>query len=480
MSDEHKSETETETQDETGPEGETDVGDLFEQGSNEKIDAAFVTLLGGMIGDRDKHGLRRALAEEHPADAADALEQLSSQMFEAAVVLLGQDFDPEILIELAPDLRERAVDLLPDSVILAALEHLDSDDAGVILDDLEDDRRIRLLGQIDAVERVGFETSLAFDEETAGRLMQREFVAAPSFWTVGKAIDHMRKDGVDLPDVFFELYVVDPAFILQGVVPVSTLLKSQRDVPLIDLMEAPLAPVRPEMDQEEVAFLFQKYHLASAPVVDEAGRLTGMITVDDIVSVMDEENAEDLLALHGVNQAAASDTVFSSVAARAPWLGVNLLTALIASSVIALFEGTIEAVVALAVLMPLVSAVGGNAGAQALAVSVRAMASRELSGAAVGRAVRREALTGLMNGLIFATAAAAVALVWFSDLLLASIIGFAMLATFAFAGLAGILVPLGLRRMGADPAVASSVFVLTSIDIVGFFTFLGLATLLLL
>ncbi|PZO46260.1 MAG: magnesium transporter, partial [Alphaproteobacteria bacterium] len=290
----------------------------------------------------------------------------------------------------------------------------------------------------------------------------------------------MRADSAELPDEFFEIYIVDAAMRPIGAVRVSSLLRSGRDTPLKDIMRAPLILIRPEMDQEEVAQTFQKYHMASAPVVDDAGRLTGMVTIDDIVDVISEESEEDLLKLAGVSEAAQTDSVFKSVRARAPWLLVNLGTAVVASAVISAFQDSITELVALAVLMPIVASMGGNAGTQALAVAVRAIASRDLNESNAPRYVLREGMTAVSNGLIFAVVLAGVVAFWFNSVMLAFSIALAVLITFACAGLAGILVPLTLRRFGADPAVSSSVFVTFVTDVVGFLAFLGLATLILL
>lgn len=441
---------------------------------------AFIARFVGAVGDGDTITLRRTLTELHPADAADLLELLPADAFRKAIHLLGPKLPPEALVEMADDARIAALDEMTDHAIAGLIEHLDSDDASYIIDDLEEERRTRILGRVSASDRAAIESSLAFDEESAGRLMQRDFVAAPVFWTVGQAIDHLRTvDEDDLPDTFFEIYIVDPAFRLEGSVMLSRLLRAGRDVALKDIMKDAAIRVRPETDQEEVAYLFQQYNLASAPVVDEAGRLTGMITIDDVVDVIQEENQEDLLALSGVSEAGANQTVLDAVRARIPWLLLNLATALVASGVVSLFGDTIDQIVALAFLMPVVAGLGGNAGSQALAVAVRAIAERDLEGPLVVRAVRREAITAVLNGLVVASLAGAVAFVWFRDPALSLVLTAAMAATFTWAGLAGILAPLTLKRLGADPAVASSVFVLTSIDLVGFFVFLGLATLVL-
>lgn len=444
------------------------------------IDPVLVSDLYDAIWDDDGPFLRRMLRRLHPADASDALEQLDTETFGRAVEILGNDLPTAVLIELRDEFREAAVERLTNATVRSVLDELDSDDATLILEDLDEARRERVLGALPEGERATLEQGLAFDEETAGRLMQREFVAAPEFWTVGHTVDHARAQGDDLPESFFEVYVVDPAFRLKGTVPLAKLMRTPRVEKLSEIMEVPVAEVRAEMDQEEVAYLFQKYSLISAPVIEENGRLVGMITVDDMVDVIQEENTEDLLALSNVSAAGGTDSTWDTVKARAPWLGINLFSAFLASAVIALFEGTIEAVVALAVLMPVVAALGGNAGSQALAVAVRAIAKRELSGKAAGRAVRRELFTGVVNGVIFATGVALIAYIWFRDVELSAVIAIAMFATMVWACLTGILVPLGLKKMGADPAVASSVFVLTAVDVVGFFAFLGLATIVLL
>lgn len=420
--------------------------------------------------------LANTLDEMHPADASDVLEQLGSEMFEAAVELLGGELPPDILIELRDEYREDAVEALPDEAVASALDELDSDDATAVLEDLDDDRRERILEELEPADRAALEANLVFEEETAGRLMQREFLAAPEFWTVGHAIDYARDHADELPTDFYEVYIVDPANRPLGYVLLSQLLRTPRETRLADIMDDFHSDITVEMDQEEVAYQFQKYSLASAPVRDRLGRLVGMITVDDMVHVIQDENTEDLLALSNVSSADGSDTVLESVKARAPWLAVNLVTAFFASFIIALFEDTLDRIVQLAILMPVVAALAGNAGSQGLAVTVRAIAEREMDGAAGRRAVIRESLTGLVNGVIFAIGVGLVAYFWFGDAEMAWVIAAAMLASFIWAGFSGILVPLALKRAGADPAVASSVFVLTLTDTMAFLSFLGLAS----
>lgn len=450
------------------------------QPDSDSIDPVLLRDLADAIGERDTRWLSRTLKRMHPADAADVLEALPYDVFEEAVELLGGELPSDILIELRDAYREGAVDVLPDEAVAQALDELDSDDATTILEDLEEDRRERILEDLAPVDRAELERSLSYEEESAGRLMQTEFVAVPEFWTVGETLDHTRGRGVELPETFYEIYVIDPAHRLLGTVQLSALMREPRATAMQDIMHDPQTTLTPDLDQEEVAFRFQKYSLASAPVTDQANRLVGMITVDDMVDVIQEEHSEDLLALSNVSSADISDTVLETVKARAPWLGVNLLTAFVASGIISLFEGAIEQIVALAILMPVVAALGGNAGSQGLAVAVRAIATRELDGSAARRAVRREVLAALINGLIIGVGVGLAALLWFRDVPLAIVITVSVLGTFIWAGLSGILVPLSLKKLGADPAVASSVFVLTLTDVMAFFSFLGLASLILL
>ena len=448
--------------------------------SRADTDAGFVTSLRQAIADGDGDLVRRMVAPLHEADIADVLEQLSATQQGFLAELAPDIFTGEVLAELEPDAREVVMEYLDTAHLAAAIQELDSDDATEVVEEMDEETRAAVLAEISDSEREAVEQSLAFEDETAGRLMQREFVAAPEFWSVGHALDHMRSTGEDLPDKFHDLFVIDTGFRPVGEIPVCRLLSARRDVALSDLMEPPRILVEPETDQEEVAYLFRKYHLVSAPVVDSAGRLTGMLTLDDIVHVIQDENKEDMLALAGVNDAGLADTVYRSVRSRAPWLLVNLGTAILASGVIALFEGAISQIVALAVLMPIVASMGGNAGTQSLAVAVRSIAERDLTAANTVRVVWRELATGMVNGLIFAVVMALVTLAWFQDWRLAAVIATAMVLNLACAGLSGILIPLGMVRAGADPAVASSVFVTTVTDVVGFLAFLGLATLVLL
>ncbi len=452
--------------------------------SSVDIDMQHVSALRAAIAAGDGSVLRRLLSEEHPAELADRFEQLSADERVLLVELAPDVISPSLLAELEDEVVEDILPLLEPGQISKAMEELDSDDAIQIFEELPKNRRAQVLADLPAQDRKEIEDGFAFDGETAGRLMQREFVAAPDFWSVGQTIDHMRmqhKQGAgNLPDKFFDIYVVDAHFHPLGYVPLSTLMRLESDQILRDIMDTNLTVIKPDLDQEDVAYLFEKFDLISAPVLDADGRLSGMITVDDIVEIIQDEHTEDMLALAGVNEAGLVDTVWSTVGARAPWLFVNLLTAIGASLVIALFQDEIEQLVALAVLLPIVASMGGNTGTQALTVAIRALATRDLTSANRMRVIRREALAALVNGVIFAMVLGAITLVWFGQPKLALVIGAALVFNLFCAGLAGILVPLGLKKIGADPAVASSVFVTTVTDVIGFLAFLGLASIFLL
>jgi magnesium transporter len=439
-------------------------------------DTHFLARVVGAAGDRDGPLLRRLLKDLDPADIADVIEHLPFEAMRTTLKLIGRELPAEFLANLSGERREEVLAELPSEYVGRALGELDTDDAASVAADIEEHKLGEVLAAAPDDVRLVVEEALSFDEETAGRLMQREYVAAPEGANVGMVIDRMRAEAAELPDVFFEIYVVDAAMRPVGAVAVSKLMRASRDTQLASIMLAPKVLIRPEMDQEVVAQVFQQYHLASAPVVDEAGRLTGMVTVDDIVDVVSEEGGEDLLNLAGVSEASGADTVYRSMRARTPWLFLNLFTELTASSVIALYQHSIDKVVALAVLMPIVASLGGNAGTQALAVSVRALAARDISAANALRFIVREGATGVFNGIIIAIALATVAGIWFQSPGIALAGGLAVIVNMTCAGLAGSLVPLGLKRLGLDPAVASSVFVTWLTDTIGFLAFLGIAT----
>ncbi len=425
-------------------------------------------------GDRDQ--VRRLLLPLHVADLADLLGLVSASERRQLVEVLGDDLDPGVLAELDQDVRDAVLKQLHPSVIAAAVSAMDSDDAVQLVEDMPQEARKTVLDYVPQVDRAAVEQALAYGEDRAGRLMQREVFTVPPFWTVGQVIDHMR-ESQGLPDKFFEIYVVDESFHPIGSVPISRLLQAQRDVSIRELMDTEVQLIPASLEQGQVAYLFNQYHLLSAPVVNEDHRLVGMITVDDIVDVIKEEDTEDILALGGVLDEGLSDGVLKTTERRFSWLLVNLLTAILASIVIAFYDDTIEKFVALAVLMPIVASMGGNAGTQTLTVAVRAIATRDLTPANAMRIIWREVLVGGLNGILFAILLGVIGGIWFHSVTLAVVLGAAMIVNLLCAGAAGILVPLGLQRANVDPAVASTVFVTTVTDVIGFFVFLGLGSL---
>lgn len=424
--------------------------------------------------------LRDLLDALHPADVADLLGFLSEDYREQVIPWIPADALPDVLPELDDGIREEIVENLRPVDLAEVLQELDSDDAAAVFEDMEAEQQQAVLAAMDPEDREAMVTSLAFEEETAGRLMQREVVAAPDFWNVGDAIDHMRAHGADLPELFFDVYVISPTHKPIGALPVSLLMRTPREVRLSAIME-PITEIEVHLDQEEVAYIFEKYHLISAPVVDQGGRLVGQITVDDIVNIIQEENREDILALAGVSDEEGRDsTVFEVVRSRLPWLCVNLLTAFVASSLISMFQSEIEKLVALAVLMPMVASIGGNSGTQALTVSVRALSARELTTANALRTVWREVRVGWFNGAVIAGILGCVAGTVWQNPMLGVTIALAVVINLTAAALAGTLVPLTLSRLDRDPAVASPIFVTMVTDCIGFFSFLGLAAIILL
>jgi magnesium transporter len=425
----------------------------------------------------DAAALRELVGELHEADLGDLIEALDPELRPRLVELLGHDFDFTALTEVDDTVREEILEELPAETVAEGVRDLDTDDAVAILEDLPKDEQTEILDQLPATERVALARGLDYPENSAGRRMQDEFIAVGPNWTVGQTIDYMRETP-NLPDRFWELYVVDADRRLNGIVALDRLLRTKRPVPIAELIDEELHPVQVADDQEEVARLFERYDLVSAPVVDENQRLVGVITFDDIVDVIEEEAEEDIKALGGVGrEEELSDSVWTTARSRFTWLFANLLTALLASWVISQFEGSIQKMVALAVLMPIVASMGGNAGTQTMTVAVRALATRELSSANAWRVIRRELMVGVLNGLAFALIMAVIAAAWFHVTDLGIVIALAMVTVLAAAALGGILIPLVLIRLGVDPAVSSGPFVTTVTDVVGFFSFLGIATL---
>jgi magnesium transporter len=426
----------------------------------------------------DHDGLVALLEPLHEADVADLLEQISRPERKTLLELWGIELDGAVLSELEEGVRDEILAALPDEVLAAAVQDLETDDVVYLTEDMAAPEQERILRALDAADRAAVERSLQYQEYSAGRLMQREVVVAPEHWTVGDAIDFMRAEEW-LPESFYDLIIVDPQMHPIGMVALGRLMGAPRRARLKDLMTEDFRVLKVDQTQEEVAYTFNKYHLISAPVVDADGRLAGVVTIDDAMEALEEEAEEDIRRLAGVGDEELSDGVFEIARARLPWLSVNLCTAIVSAVVIGQFTETIAAFVALAVLMPIVASMGGNAGTQALTVTVRALATRNLSTANVRRFVRREALVGLCNGVAFAAAIGLLSGFFFRDVTLGVVIAIAMIGNMVVAGFAGALVPIGLEKLGVDPALASGTFVTTTTDVFGFFAFLGLASLLL-
>lgn len=415
----------------------------------------------------------------HPADVADLLEQVSETDREALLAMGSAVIDGEVLSEISEAIREDVLDALPDHVVAEALRELDSDDLVDLVEDLEAEDQGRLLGAMDAADRVAVEQALAWPEGSAGRLMQRELVVVPEHWTVGEAIDFLRQAD-RLPDQFYHVILTEPRMRPVGYVTLGRILSAAREVRLKDITEDSFRTVSATEAEADVAYMFNQYHLISCPVVDTAGRLVGVITIDDAMTVLDEEHEEDMLRLAGVGEdASVADGIWDTVKSRLPWLGISLVTANIGALVIAQFEATIAKILVLAALMPVVAAMGGNAATQSLTVAVRALATRDLTGANAWRVVRRELAVGVINGLCFALVMGGAAWGLFGAPMVGLVIGCALVITLIVAALAGVLVPLLLNRLGFDPALSSGTFVITMTDVIGFFAFLGLATVML-
>jgi magnesium transporter len=422
----------------------------------------------------DQAALWQEMQPLHPADIADLLEQISAFDRRRLIALYGSEFDGELLSELDESIREEVINLLHPEVLAEAVRDLESDDVVDLVEDLEEEQQEAILEVLEDSDRAAVEHSLTYPEYSAGRLMQREVVMAPEHWNVGETIDFLR-DQDDLPEQFYHVILVDPRLKPIGNVSLGMLMGSRREVMLKSILEETFHTIPVTRDEGDVAYAFNQYHLISAPVVDENDRLVGVITIDDAMVVLDEEHEEDIMRLAGVGEGALNDNIYETTKQRFPWLAVNLVTAILASLVIAQFEEIIAQFVALAVLMPIVASMGGNAGTQSLTVAVRAIATKDLTGSNVWRVIRREVLVGLINGMIFAVVMGIVGVLWFGGPGLGYVIAAAMVVNLVVAGLAGTVVPVLLERMGIDPALASGAFVTTVTDVVGFCAFLGLA-----
>jgi len=447
------------------------------RGDDGAIRGEFVERVAAAIEAADAAALRDLVGDLHEADQGAVLEALEPDQRPRLVELLGIDFDFTALTEVDDTVREEILEELEPRTVARGVRELDSDDAVAILEDLPTEERAEILEQLPPPERIALTRSLEYPEDSAGRRMQTDFIAVPSLWTVGQAIDYMRETS-ELPERFYELYVVDENGRFRGAVPLDRVLRAKRPVPISELMEDDRPLIRAEQDQEEVARLFQRYNWVAAPVLDAGDRLVGVITFDDVADVIEQEADETIKALGGVTgDEELSDSVWYIARSRFNWLLVNLATAFLASSVLGLFEGQLQKMVALAVLAPIVASQGGNATTQTMTVAVRALATRELVDANVWRVIKRELLVGLFNGIAFAVITGVAAYAWFRVPGLGFVIGLAMICNLVAAALGGILIPLLLHRMKIDPAVASSPFVTTVTDVVGFFAFLSIASL---
>ncbi|SOC22295.1 magnesium transporter [Stappia indica] len=441
-----------------------------------RISADFLALIEAGIAAEDAPALIGLAGDLHEADVADLIEALPEDERVPLVRLLGDEFDYATLTELDEAVRLSILENLPSDTLAEGIGELDSDDAVYILEDLDAADQAAILDQLPYSDRIQLQRSLDYPEDSAGRLMQTDFIAVPPFWSVGQTIDHMRETE-DLPDTFHEIFVVDPGFRLIGSVPLDKILRTKRTTKISEIMTEDPQTFKATDDREDVARAFERYNLVSAAAVDDAGRLVGMLMIDDIVDVIQEEAEEDLRGLAGLGDEEISDTVLVTARSRLTWLLVNLCTAGLAATVISLFEAPIAAMVALAVLMPIVASMGGNAATQTMTVAVRALATRELTARNMLRVLRREVLVAFLNGMTLAVLLGTGATLWSGLPGLGMVIAMAIIINLFFAGVAGLLIPVALEKAGVDPAIASSVFVTTVTDVIGFFAFLGIAAL---
>ena len=417
------------------------------------------------------------LKDFHNADIAEILQNLDPVLRLSLLNIMDKNFDPEILTYLNDSLREEIIETLDIKQLANNAKSLDIDDAVDLAEDLEEKNQNIFLENLDKEERTLVKEGLNYPEDSAGRLMQREFVAIDQSWNVGQAIDYLRNNKGNLPEDFYDIYLINQNKEAKGVVPLGRLMGSKREIELNSIINKELRLIDVNTDQEDVALLFNKYGLVSAPVINNQKKIIGSITVDDVVEVIEEEREEDILKLGGVDHTDLYESVISTTKSRISWLIVNLMTAVVASIVIGLFEAAIEKVVALAILMPIVASMGANAGTQTLTVAVRAIAVKELTTSNAIKIITKETLIGGINGIIFAMIISLISIYWFESLMLGFIIGLAMILNLLIAGFSGIAIPLVLDKLKIDPALASAVILTTITDVFGFLSFLGLATL---
>ena len=458
--------------------GDPEIGDseANQLDSDDLLRPEFVRAVLDAVDDGDAEGARALVEPLHPADIADLFELVPSDQRGALATAIADVLDGDVFAEMNDYVREALIDALEPHQVATIAAELDTDDAVAIIEDMEESDQRAVLRALDPDDRAAIEEALSYPEESAGRLMQRELIAVPEHWTVGDVLDYLRGND-DLTTDFWEIFVVDPAHKPVGTCQLSWIMRTPRTVAIADVMKREQTLVPVDMDQEEVALRFQKYALISAAVVDSSGRLVGMVTVDDIVHIISQEAGEDILRLSGAGEGDINEPVIESYKTRVRWLIANLFTALLASSIIALFEGTIAKMVALATLMPIVAGVGGNAGTQTMAVTVRAIATNQLTDSNTWRTIRREIRVALLNGATIALVIGTGVTVVFQNPQLGTVIAAAMMTNIIVAGLAGVMVPVALDRMRTDPAVSSSIFVTMTTDSMGFLAFLGLASL---
>ena len=447
--------------------------EIPEKKVNFEFNKEFINVLSNKIKDNDTAFLNRTLKELHPSDSADLIENLIPENRTKLIEIEGFNLDPEIFIELNESIQTEIFILLSTESIVNILRRLESDNALKILENLDEKKKNTVLDKLPPKDRFILQEGLSYPEDSAARIMQREFTAIPSNWSVGQTIDYLRENK-DLPEEFLEIFIVDSDFKPIGTVPSSKVLRASRDSKMNLIMSEMPVLIPVDMDKEEVGRIFENYNLISAGVVDKTNKLVGMITGDDVVTVVKEEAEEDVLRLAGVGDEEITDSVLKKTKRRFNWLLLNLFTALLATWVISKFGATIEQMVALAFLMPIVASMGGNAGMQTLAVTIRAIATKELSSGNLTQIVTKEFIIGVLNGIIFAAITALIVQLWFKEINLSILIAVAMVLNMMVAGLFGILVPVSLKKLNIDPAIASSVFVTTITDVIGFLSFLGI------
>jgi len=447
--------------------------EIPEKKVNFEFNKEFINVLSKKIKDNDTAFLNRTLKELHPSDSADLIENLIPENRTKLIEIEGFNLDPEIFIELNESIQTEIFILLSTESIVNILRRLESDNALKILENLDEKKKNTVLNKLPPKDRFILQEGLSYPEDSAARIMQREFTAIPSNWSVGQTIDYLRENK-DLPEEFLEIFIVDSDFKPIGTVPSSKVLRAPRDSKMNLIMSEMQVLIPVDMDKEEVGRIFENYNLISAGVVDKTNKLVGMITGDDVVTVVKEEAEEDVLRLAGVGDEEITDSVLKKTKRRFNWLLLNLFTALLATWIISKFGATIEQMVALAFLMPIVASMGGNAGMQTLAVTIRAIATKELSSGNLTQIVTKEFIIGVLNGIIFAAITALIVQLWFKEINLSILIAVAMVLNMMVAGLFGILVPVSLKKFNIDPAIASSVFVTTITDVIGFLSFLGI------